>query len=110
MRLVILTAGLAMFAAGPAVAINRYNSETMTCAKVQSTIRAEGAAIMRYRSKTSPSLVLYDRYVANANHCAWRETTEYRYIPSKNDPTCRVLACKAFEPKFDFRLKRLLED
>ena len=63
----LLAAALALFAASTAQAIERYNSQAMSCASVQATIRADGAAIMRYASKSNPSLTLFDRYVSGFN-------------------------------------------
>ena len=44
-------------------AITRYNSTSMSCAKVQATIVRDGAAIMRWKS-TRNGLPLYGRRVS----------------------------------------------
>lgn len=97
MRAAAIALAGAILAVSPAAAINRYNSETMACSQVQSTIRADGAAIMRYRSKANPTLVLYDRYVRNGTFCQWNETAVPAWIPSRDDKTCAVLKCRVFD-------------
>ncbi len=79
----------------PALAINRYNVQTMTCSAVQSAVKQDGAAILRYRSARNPSLPLYDRYVRNANFCDINETAQISFVPSKDNPNCRVRRCES---------------
>ena len=67
-----IAAAAVLSAALPAEAIGRYNSTAMSCDRVQATIAADGAAIMRYRSKRSPGLPLYGRYVDDGRFCGPR--------------------------------------
>jgi hypothetical protein len=60
-RLAIIVPVLVM--AGEASAISRYETTTMSCARVQAALSSDGAAILRYRAPDNPYLVLYDRYV-----------------------------------------------
>lgn len=103
----LLAAALALFAASAAQAIERYNSQAMSCASVQATIRADGAAIMRYASKSNPSLTLFDRYVSNGSFCPSGQEAVPAWIPSKDDATCPVLRCRdrefELEDRFDNR-------
>ncbi len=89
------------FMAADAGAINRYTSTSMTCAKVQSIISQQGAAIMQYRSPRS-GVVLYDRYVRNRLSCQSSETVDRAYIPTSDLPGCPVYRCQEIE-FFDFR-------
>lgn len=94
MRAAVATAlTLAGLAITPASAINRYNADQLACAEIRAIIRDDGAAIMRYRSKRDPSLVLYDRYVRDRFFCAWREDVETAWIPSQDKAQCRVWRC-----------------
>lgn len=94
MRTITLAVIAAALAATPAAAINRYNSEKMACAQVQATIKAEGAAIMRYHSKVNPSLTLYDRYVRNSTFCPAGQDAVSAWIPSRDDSSCFVRKCR----------------
>lgn len=98
MKHVALAAGL-LLVAGQAEAISRYNSTSMSCAGVQQTIKAEGAAIMRYPGTTNPSLTRYDRYVAHGGFCSFGEVAKYTYIPTADAASCQVLHCVT--PNFD---------
>jgi hypothetical protein len=83
-------------AAGPALAISRYNSASLTCDGARQAIRSEGAVIMRYPSKRVDNMTLYDRYVRNSDYCDPNEYAERAYVPTSDSPQCPVLAC---EPK-----------
>ena len=49
--------------AGEASAISRYQTNSMSCARVQAAVTSDGEAILRYPAPDNPSLQLYDRYV-----------------------------------------------
>lgn len=99
MRGTILTTLAALVAAAPAQAISRYNSETLSCQRVQAVLQQEGAAIFRYASKRNPSLTLYDRYVLHGGYCGWDEYAANAWVPTRNEPRCFVRKCrpKVFE-------------
>ncbi|QFY59808.1 hypothetical protein FZ934_04790 [Rhizobium grahamii] len=90
------TALLLSFAlvASPAMAISRYNSQSMTCQSARAAIHNEGAVIFRYPSKRVPGMPLYDRYVRNSRFCDGNKYAEWTRIPTKDDPSCRVLNCQ----------------
>ncbi len=94
-----LVVSLALFPAD-AQAINRYTSTSMTCSGVTAAINRDGAAIMRYTSKSGAPL--YDRYVKNRKFCKPEETTQRAYIPTSDLPACSVNRCKQIE-FFDYR-------
>lgn len=79
----------------PALAINRYNIQSMSCNAVQSAVKRDGAAILRYRSARNPSLPLYDRYVRNSIFCDNNESAQISFVPTKDNPNCRVRLCKS---------------
>ena len=77
----------------PALAINRYNVMTMTCAAIQQAVQREGAAILRWESTRTPGLPIYDRYVRNSGFCEPSEYAKNAYVPSKDRRSCRVKEC-----------------
>ncbi len=77
---------------GPALAISRYNSNGMSCAAVQNTIRREGAAIFRYPGRSGATL--YDRYVADERYCAGGEYAKSGTIPTRDSRNCPVRHCE----------------
>jgi hypothetical protein len=90
--------------AAPAHAISRYNSQGMSCNKVQSTVQREGAVILRYPSQRNPNHILYDRYVANGRYCAIGEVAVGSSVPTRDRNRCYVLKCESFDADiFPFR-------
>lgn len=83
-----------------AQAISRYEIAGMSCGRVQETVRAEGAVILRYPSPRNPSLTLYDRYVAHGGFCQIDEEAAAAFVPTADTPGCRVLKCRPliFQP------------
>ncbi|MCP4998228.1 MAG: hypothetical protein GY933_05575 [Hyphomicrobiales bacterium] len=78
----------------PALAINRYDVKSMSCAAVQQTVNREGAAILRWQSTRNPSLPLYNRYVKNGFYCNAGEYAKSAYVPTRDNPNCRVRECE----------------
>ena len=107
-KLVILAT--AVLASLPAHAITRYNSTSMSCEEVKAIIRADGAALMRYRSTRNPSLQLYGRYVRDDRFCHQDERAETVFIPSADRRSCPVYECKPFDLDDDFPIFRLRRD
>jgi hypothetical protein len=83
-----------VLAASPALAISRYNPQTMSCRSVRAAIHNEGAVILRYPSKRVRGMTLFDRYVRNTHFCDANKYAEWTNVPSKDDPSCRVLNCQ----------------
>lgn len=77
----------------PALAINRYNVQSMSCAAVQQAVNRDGAAILRWQSARNPSLPIYDRYVRNGLYCDPNEYAKRAYVPSRNRANCLVYKC-----------------
>jgi hypothetical protein len=80
-------------AVSPALAISRYNSESMSCQAAQDIVQREGAVILRYPSRQVPGLELFDRYVANTAYCDADRYAKQEYIPTSDTRHCIVLAC-----------------
>ena len=77
-----------------AQAISRHTSTSMSCDRVQATIRNEGVAIMRYQSKRVPGLQLFGRYVADGRYCNSDEAALPAYIRASDTDSCPVRECK----------------
>ncbi len=93
MRLVLATLAFGL-AVSPALAISRHQARSLTCQKIQSIIRDEGASIMRYPSARNKTLVLYDRYVSSSRSCSTSEIAVPTSIPSRDSDHCPVLHCQ----------------
>lgn len=83
----------ALLIAGPAHAIERYTSTTMSCARIQSVLNSGGAAILQYPARDNPSLMRFDRYVANRASCEPFQVTARASVPSSDRSSCRVYRC-----------------
>ena len=91
-----------VIAVSPALAISRYNSESMSCQAAQDVVQREGAVILRYPSKQVPGLELYDRYVANTAYCDPDRYAKQEYVPTADTRHCVVLACAQRSDEGDF--------
>ena len=92
-----------------AQAISRYESTSMTCAAVKSTVRGEGAVILRWMSTKNPGLPRYSRYVRSSSYCDPGKVAVTAYVPSADTRSCRVKRCKRVdrdEFPFFFRFHR----
>ena len=76
-------------------AISRYTSTSMTCASIQATIRAEGAAIFRWTQP--PNIQRFDRFVASSRNCFFGERAQVTFIPSADTQSCAVFECRRSE-------------
>jgi hypothetical protein len=90
----------------PAHAIERVNTNGLSCAGVQTKLIQNGAAILRYPSKRNPSLTLYDRYVGDSRYCPIDEIGKWTSVPAKDTRSCRVIACEKYEPSDLFPFER----
>ena len=79
--------------AGEAWAISRYDTNSMSCARVQAALNSDGAAILRYPAPDNPSLIRYDRYVRDRTFCSSSQRAEPRSVPAADTPSCRVRKC-----------------
>jgi len=91
-RLICIVA--ALLVASPALAISRYNAQSMTCAAARRAVLEQRAAIFRFPSKRVAGLTLYDRYVRDNRQCDAHEYAARAYIPTRDEVRCPVLACE----------------
>ncbi len=99
MRAIILAGCLSLVAAD-AMAISRYNSQSMSCGRVQDVVHDEGAVILRYTSASGNPL--FDRFVRNGGFCAHSEVTRMVGVPTKDTSSCPVLKCQQSVDDDDF--------
>lgn len=97
--MILAAAGLALLAT-EAQAISRYNSTSMSCDSVRAALRSEGAAILRWRSKSG--VQRYGRFVVDGRFCESGTRAEITYVPSKDRQSCPVRECKYWDPEDDF--------
>ena len=93
MRRIAMIAVPVLLIAGDASAISRYDTASMSCARVQAALQSEGAAILRYRAPDDPSLTLYDRYVRDRTFCKSSQRADLRSVPAADTQNCRVRKC-----------------
>jgi len=90
--MVVLASALSLVSV-EAQAISQYNSQSMSCDRVQAVVQGEGAVILHYSSARNPGLPLYDRYVANGTYCQVTEYAKLASVPASDQQSCRVLKC-----------------
>jgi hypothetical protein len=90
-RLAIVIAALLL--AGDAYAIERYQTTSMSCARVQAALDSQGQAILRYPARNNPSLVLFDRYVRDRTFCSSSQRADLQSVPAADTPNCGVRKC-----------------
>ena len=83
-----------------AQAISRYNSTSMSCGEIRATVRAEGAAILRWRGRSG--VPRYGRFVAHGGFCESGTLAETSYVPASDRRSCPVYECKYWDPDDDF--------
>jgi hypothetical protein len=79
--------------AGEASAIERYQTTSMSCARVQAALNSDGQAILRYPAPDNPSLVLFDRYVRDRTFCSPSQRADLRSVPAADTRNCPVRKC-----------------
>jgi hypothetical protein len=92
MRRLAITIPALLFAAD-ASAISRYNTNTMSCARVMAALNTDGAAILRYPAPNNPSLQLYDRYVRDNRFCSSTQRALVTPVPTSDNRNCPVRKC-----------------
>jgi hypothetical protein len=73
-------------------AMPRLNAATMSCAKIQSRIHADGAVILRFRSADG-TMPMFDRYVDNGRYCTRTEVPSAASVPASDNSSCSVKVC-----------------
>ena len=89
----LLVAAAFCLVAFEASALERYDIDNMTCAQIQAIVTADGKATLRYRSKRSFGLPLYDIYVNGQQACENSEVALRSGVPSTDRTYCPVYRC-----------------
>jgi hypothetical protein len=89
MRKILIACAL-LAASLPSAAAPVYMITDMQCAQVRATIEAEGAVILRWRSKSG--MALYDRYVSDRRFCRPGEIVSFASVPAAGK-ACTVKKC-----------------
>ena len=79
--------------AGEASAISRYQTTTMSCARVQAALKNDGTAILSYPAADNPSLQLYDKYVRDDIFCSASQRADVKSVPAADTRKCAVRKC-----------------
>ncbi len=102
MKTLLPAAGLVfglVFMSSQAEAISRYNSTSMSCGRIQATVRNEGAVILRWQGRSGA--LRYGRFVVDGRFCSGGEWAEITYVPSADRKSCPVRECKYVDPYDD---------
>jgi hypothetical protein len=97
MKRAMLTAAAAMtvlLAAAPAGAVSRYDTQRMSCATIQAALDRDSPAILRFQSKQSPGVPIYNLYVGCSQDCEGLQVARTRSVPASDGP-CQVIQCGA---------------
>jgi hypothetical protein len=79
-------------AAAEAQAVSRYTATSLSCDRIQSTIKSEGRAFFSWRSD-SGNLPRYGIFISNRRLCQPDEGTQRTYVPSSDKQACLVKRC-----------------
>ena len=93
--LAITAAGLALLSLGSALA--RPFTPAMSCAAAAGIVAANGAIVL------STSQTTYDRFVHDRRFCAYGESVEAAFVPTRETPSCLIgYTCRSqeYEPFF----------
>jgi hypothetical protein len=96
MKTALLAVALCLVAAD-AQAISRHDPTRISCDQVHATIANEGAVILRYQSRRTPGLPLYDRYVSGERFCERDEVAFPATVPAADTQACPVRVCKVID-------------
>ncbi|MGO4523532.1 hypothetical protein AB4097_01575 [Microvirga sp. 2MCAF35] len=75
---------IALSFASSALAQNRPFTPSMTCDQARGLVYSRGAVVLGTGTYT------YDRYVRDRSFCEINETTDPRYVPTRDTPQCFV--------------------
>ncbi len=80
--------------ASEASALQRYQTNTMSCARVQAAVQAAGQALLAYPAPNNPSIQLYDRYVRDDTFCSASQHAWFDSVPAADTKNCKVRKCE----------------
>ncbi|MFI0848269.1 hypothetical protein [Mesorhizobium sp. IMUNJ 23232] len=83
-----------LVAAAPANAVSRYDTQRMSCVNIQAALDRDSPAILRFQSKQSPGVPIYNLYVGSREDCEALRVPRTRSVPAADGP-CQVIQCVA---------------
>ncbi len=86
---------ISLLAAMPAVAEPSLSVARLDCERVQSELRAFGAAILHFDTSGNRARRNYDRFVSDARFCDSRQSAVNTTIPTADRKDCPVKKCEA---------------
>jgi hypothetical protein len=94
-RIILIAAALGLLATNALAetSITRMDSSTMTCEAVQSRLKQDGTAVLRYPSQKVPGMMMYNRYVASNTPCVGQGVMASSSVPTSDNPKCKVKMC-----------------
>ncbi len=84
---------MAVFFSMPAHAISHYDAPSLSCTRIQTVLKSEGAVVLRYPSPRNSQLTLYDTYASDSGYCAYGQFAKPSWVPSQDKNRCRVRVC-----------------
>ncbi len=94
MKRTIFSAMALLLAAAPASAVSRYDTQRMSCTSIKAALKKDSPAILRFQSKQTPSVPIYNLYVGSGQDCTGVTIPRASSVPASDGP-CQVLRCVA---------------
>lgn len=88
-----LTLAVLAISATAAHAISRYDTNRLSCSRIQAILKSEGTAILRYPSPRNAQITLYDTYVAQGGYCRTGGYGSSVTVPASDTTSCQVYRC-----------------
>ncbi|MEM8749687.1 MAG: hypothetical protein AAGF28_05255 [Pseudomonadota bacterium] len=75
-------------------AVSRYDTQRMSCDRLQSALATERTAMLRFPSRRNPQLLMYDFYTDSARRCTTGGFGRMTSVPTSDRARCRVYKCE----------------
>ena len=93
MKRLLMTVLLLVLASGEGLAITRRDVGNMTCEQIESLLREEGKAILRFPSRTGDGPGRFGIYVSEEAFCPAPDIPVRRRMRSATGDTCFITTC-----------------
>lgn len=94
MRTILAALVAVVMATSMSHAVSRYNIGGKSCSEVQTILKREGAAILRYT--TGSGVTRYDRYVSATRFCTGSDSARRASVPTRDKTHCPVNRCYVY--------------
>ncbi|NKJ39862.1 hypothetical protein [Rhizobium sp. SG570] len=92
MKKIILFAAIGLFSTH-AMAMESYNSKSLSCSTVHEKIAKEGSIVLKYPSSKVAGMNMYYRTVSNSTACLGQGAMANASVPTSDDPKCKIKTC-----------------